>query len=617
MSLLHLLIAISAVGAVAFFLAGWFAKPRGASEPALANEVRQRREAEEARALAQAAYDEARAQLDVLRTTLKETAAELIARQHKGVADREALSAAERQLDSARADVQHLTSEAKTLSDRLRAAETYNRQAFERDQKTAETWERQLEEQRAEQLRQKEFAEQELRRVRQALEEQKAEALRLAERERACQQTQAATALEIAQAREQCQRCEAEVNALTASLHQAEESQRAATMLQAQSEAGWLQKVEGMLAENQAEVAALQASWEARQETLLADAQRLTEALSQCKGECDELGAQNRDLLTKHRVVNEALSAMGSSAAATHEQWQEAQGRLLELDQLRQENAILREEKVHAEASARELATREGDAREAWVQLAAAQAKLSDLEGILEENRTLRDEVADLRLHGEASVELERLTAEHKRLRLDAELMARRLHELLQDQAELADLRVRAQDLQALGEEVAYLRRREKDLEAQLYASGAASPDDQPATAGVPALHSVGTDMEASLRALVQPDGARSAVLADTQGFLIASAGEPMPQEGLAAFTAIASEMVARTRILLPLADVDSIRVRDTNRIVLSCRLFETGGQGLGLATLGPGEPSLPDADRVVNELAVAVAGKIVEPDES
>jgi len=333
---------------------------------------------------------------------------------------------------------------------------------------------------------------------------------------------------------------------------------------------------------------------EARQETLLADAQRLTEALSQCKAECDELGAQNRDLLTKHRVVNEALSAMGSSAATTHEQWQEAQGRLLELDQLRQENAILREEKVHAETSARELATREGDAREAWVQLAAAQAKLSDLERLLEENRTLRDEVADLRLHGEASVELERLTAEHKRLRLDARVDGPRLHELLQDQAELADLRARAQDLQALGEEVAYLRRREKDLEAQLYASGSASLDDQPATAGVPALHSVGTDMEASLprpgptRRGSQRRAGRHA------GFLIASAGEPMPQEGMAAFTAIASEMVARTRILLPLADVDSIRVRDTNRIVLSCRLFETGGQGLGLATLGPGEPSVP-----------------------
>jgi hypothetical protein len=274
-------------------------------------------------------------------------------------------------------------------------------------------------------------------------------------------------------------------------------------------------------------------------------------------------------LQTKHRVVNEALSAMSASAAAARDQWQEAQARLGELDQLRQENANLREEKVHAEASTRELATREDDARDARVQLAAAQAKLSDLERLLQENRTLRGEVADLRLHGEASVELERLTAEHKRLRLDAELMARRLSELLQDQAELADLRARFHDLQALGEEVAYLRRREKDLEAQLYASGSAGPDDQPAP-GVPALHSVGTDMEASLRALLQPDGARSAVLADTQGFLIASAGEPMPQEGMAAFTAIASEMVARTRILLPLADVDSVRVRDTNRIVLA-----------------------------------------------
>ena len=70
MSLLHLLIVLSAVGAVVFFLAGWLAKPRGAPEPALADEARLRREAEEARALAQAACDEARAQLAVLQTTL-------------------------------------------------------------------------------------------------------------------------------------------------------------------------------------------------------------------------------------------------------------------------------------------------------------------------------------------------------------------------------------------------------------------------------------------------------------------------------------------------------------------------------------------------------------------
>jgi hypothetical protein len=74
--------------------------------------------------------------------------------------------------------------------------------------------------------------------------------------------------------------------------------------------------------------------------------------------------------------------------------------------------------------------------------------------------------------------------------------------------------------------------------------------------------------------------------------------------------------MVARTRVLLPLADVDAIRLSDTNRVILSCRLFETGGQGLGVATLGPGEPSAQDADRVVNELAVAVAGRFTDSDE-
>ncbi len=264
MSLLHLLIVLSAVGAVAFFLAGWLARPGRRPDPALESQERLRREAEEARALAQAARDEAHAQLDVLQTTLKETAAELIARQHKGVADREALSVAEIQLASARADIERLTSEAQALSDRLRTAESYNRQAFERDQQTAETWERQLEEQRAEQRHQQELADLELRRAQQAVDEQKAETVRLGERERACQQAQAASALEAAQAREQQQRCETELRVLTASLRRAEAEQGAAASLHAQDEAAWLQKHEAMLAEHQAKVSALQAAWEAK-----------------------------------------------------------------------------------------------------------------------------------------------------------------------------------------------------------------------------------------------------------------------------------------------------------------------------------------------------------------
>jgi len=601
MSLLHILILLSAAGAGIFFFAGWLARPR--TSQALANEVRLRREAQAAQAAAQAASQAARTQLETWRTALDESKARLAAEEQQGRGIRDAMAGAERDRDTARAELQRLSSE-------LQAQKAEHAREKGAADLELQHLRQALDEQKAEHARQSAAAELELPRLRQALDEQKTEVLRLAERERAFQASLTTAAQDLAQVREQRQRFEAEVKDLTASLRQAEESQRQAASVRAKDQADWQQKYQLLGAQIQAKASASQAVSTAKQDALLADVQRLTEALSRCKGECDVLGTQNRDLQTKHRVLSETLATMESSAGRTRGDWQEAQVRLRELDQLRQENANLREEKAHAEVADRERATHEDDVREVRVQLAAAQAKLSDLERLLSENRKLRDEVADLRLHSEASVELERLSAEHKHLRLDAELMARRLQELLQDQAELADLRARFHDLQSLGEEVAYLRRREKDLEARLYASGAPIEADALSTAGVQALHTVGTDMEASLHSLVQPEGVRSAVLADTQGFLIASAGEPLPQEGMAAFAAIATEMVSRTRALLPLAEVDAIRVSDTNRMVLTCRLFETGGQGLGVATLGPGEPSSQDADRVVSELAVAVAGK-------
>ena len=75
-------------------------------------------------------------------------------------------------------------------------------------------------------------------------------------------------------------------------------------------------------------------------------------------------------------------------------------------------------------------------------------------------------------------------------------------------------------------------------------------------------------------------------MLADAQGFLIAGAGESVAQEGLAAFAAVAGEMVSRARMLLPMAEVDSLRVVDRNSMVLTCHLFESAGEGLGVATL-------------------------------
>jgi hypothetical protein len=195
-------------------------------------------------------------------------------------------------------------------------------------------------------------------------------------------------------------------------------------------------------------------------------------------------------------------------------------------------------------------------------------------------------------------------------VRLDAELMARRLQELLHERAELLPLRAQAAETAALAQEVEYLRRREKDLEAQIYAGGSFASRELPMLSGELPVVAPGTDLETNLDGLVSKGGPRTAVLADAQGFLIASAGESVTQEGLAAFAAVAGELVARARMLLPLADIEAIKVTDANRMVLSCHLFTSAGEGLGVATLGPGEPPPADTARAIAGLAAIVGGE-------
>lgn len=97
-------------------------------------------------------------------------------------------------------------------------------------------------------------------------------------------------------------------------------------------------------------------------------------------------------------------------------------------------------------------------------------------------------------------------------------------------------------------------------------------------------------------------------MLADAQGFLIAGAGESFAQEGLAAFAAVATDLVGRARMLLPLADVRSVRVTDANAMIVTCHLFDSDGQGLGVATLGPGEATAEKTQQAIVELDAIVS---------
>ena len=586
MSLLSILIVSGLVAALAFFLAGYLLRaPRpfgGHVSEDLGKEIRLR--------------EVLAGELEQLRQEQKKSEAALAQAQEERKAEADARkreaekrSQAERDRDSMRAEAEQLSAKERTVSERLRIAEDKNREAFEREEKQVEGWGAQLQAAKTEQKRQDQTLRAELEQLRAETGRREAERARLVE-ERAEHAAERARLVE--------ERAQHEARVVEA--QQALEDLRARSQQQNLDVDGERSRLQGALSSAQAE------------KQQLAEQFQRAEAASQ--SERDE----KQTLATRLRALEEAVAHEREQARTASEALRAAEIRLADVDRLAQENAELRDQQAEAAREAKWQSGRGDEVKDAKVELAAAQAKLVELGQTLEENRRLRDEAAELRQHQEASGNLERLTTAHKQLRLDAELMARRLQELMQDRTELVSLRTQAAEAASLVEEVAYLRRREKDLEAQLYASGMYASREMPAISGEMLVQTPVSTMETNLHSLVGPGGPRTAVLADAQGFLIAGAGESGAQEGLAAFAAVAGEMVSRARMLLPLAEVDSLRVTDKNSMVLTCHLFESAGEGLGVTTLGPGEPDAGNTARAIVELAAIVSGvaPAAEPDQ-
>jgi hypothetical protein len=629
MSLFSLLIISGLIAAVAFFLAGFLLRSPRRGDVDLGKET-QKREA--------LAGEQLRGEQKLSEAALAQAKAECEREEkRRGLAERER--------DSARAEAERLSVKERTLAERLRSAEDQNRAAFEREEKNAEAWAAQLQASKDEQKRLDHALHEELDQLRGKTGNQEAELVRLvkeleqqrgeagtqqAERDRLVEERGKHEA-ERARLSEERDRHQTRVRELDQSL----EELRARSQQQAQDAAQECERLHGVLlaaekreramlvrlAEGETsehgQAAAAEEALGALQAEAQAEKQQLTRQIQRAEAAAQSEREAHQDLAIRLRALEEAVAHEREQGRTAVEALRVAEARLADLNRVVQENSELREQQAEAAREAKWQAGREDEAKDVKVELAAAQAKLVELGQTLEENRKLRDEAAELRQHQEASGELERLTVAHKQLRLDAELMARRLQDLMQDRTELVSLRAQAAEAASLVEEVAYLRRREKDLEAQLYASGLYASREMPAVSGEVLRQTPVSDMETNLHALVGAGGPRTAVLADAQGFLIASAGESAAQEGLAAFAAVAGEMVSRARMLLPLAEVDSVRVTDTNSMVLTCHLFNSAGEGLGVATLGPGEPEAGNTARAIVELSAIVsgAGPAVDPE--
>jgi hypothetical protein len=327
--------------------------------------------------------------------------------------------------------------------------------------------------------------------------------------------------------------------------------------------------------------------------------------------------ALHRDEQKSHLEAEQRLLAAQGELRALRLELEAAHGKLGDLGRLREDHVALREEHAELGRVGQELAQAQAEALKLKLELQAQEARARESSRVAEENRALRDELGELRKLEPMVVEFERLRAEHKRLRLDWELANSKLGELEHQRRELSGLRERLVDLEALEEEVLELRERERSLEAQLFAIGyapAAHPELPPGSSvsGTSAAH-----MESGLEQLRSEQGLRSAALADAQGLLVASAGDARTQEGLAAFSALSSELAERARALLPLGEVKFVRLLDENQVTVACRLFGAAGEEYGLSTIGSRDLDLARADEAASSLGRAITTGRTESDDT
>ncbi len=208
----------------------------------------------------------------------------------------------------------------------------------------------------------------------------------------------------------------------------------------------------------------------------------------------------------------------------------------------------------------------------------ALEARVTELEALDEDGRSrLADDDGTRKDAAEQIRDLQtRLTsAEHKALELES------LREVLAGYVEELD------ELRAMRN--ALVHDKPLDNEAK-----APSVQEQALGVRIPET-SLNTRLERELGAFIGGNGIQSVVVADGQGFVVASAGNDNLNEGLAAVSALAFDLSRRLSNFVSLGDIRYMRATDSNGLELWSRFTGTAEEPVIVSTLASGaKPSDP-----------------------
>jgi chromosome segregation ATPase len=335
-----------------------------------------------------------------------------------------------------------------------------------------------------------------------------------------------------------------------------------------------------------------------------AEARQLAEQRAQSRVESPALGAERDRLTAENARFKQEIHALRASqndpdAAADRAELRELRWRVqatesrgADAERVLDENAKLTEalRALRAEQDDAKVASAQAELRELRLRVNAAEQKGADLEEARQQLDQLREQLAELGDFKEAQGEATRLRALNKQLVLETVAVQRRLDDLCQRDLERQEQVAELDAARREAENVETLRAHVRALEAQLYALAPSVPPAQPAAgpgreSGVLALPSI----DPILAGLLASGMAKTAVVADRMGLLVAGAGDRAHQEGLAAMGAMAEQLAARARENLPVTTVRSVCLTDSNDLVMGCRPLAVGDGTYTLCTLGVG----------------------------
>jgi chromosome segregation ATPase len=347
----------------------------------------------------------------------------------------------------------------------------------------------------------------------------------------------------------------------------------------------------GRLEELQFEVEQYSVRFEAAQAHALRAQRKLDQALAQAvdPGPMDALRSQLEQ-------AEGRLSAFKRRAEAIEQERDEARDRLKQFEEARLELDQLVELKE--------------ETRSLRQKLQAAEARSAEADRTRDENRALRDRVTELVSTEHAGRELERLGAEHKQARLEAELLRRKVEELQGYQVEVSEARHTIQSMHEQAAQAEVLRERVRLLEARLFAVGLPDSDREPVSQAAGRERSIDT----APASLMSRSGARTAVLSDRAGLLVAGAGDPELQESLAAVSGLLFQATEQISTLVPVSRVSTVRVLDDNDVVIACGMLWVGDEPFALSAMGPRSLSEEDLAKAMVLASDSIRAQLAAP---